>query len=53
MLELGAGTGVLGIYLARNRLIKSILITDGDEEAINVIHENIDTNECSERASTA
>lgn len=43
VLELGAGTGLVGIYIAKNFLCDTI-ITDGNSESVDLIKENIFTN---------
>ena len=46
VLELGAGTGLVGIYIAKN-ITPSIIITDGNEESVDLINENILLNQVS------
>ncbi|OMJ81090.1 hypothetical protein SteCoe_18501 [Stentor coeruleus] len=43
VLELGAGTGLVGIYVAKNKGCKMV-ITDGNEESVELIKENAKIN---------
>ena len=43
VLELGAGTGIVGIYVAKNFSCE-LIITDGNSEAVDLIKENISIN---------
>lgn len=44
VLELGGGTGLVGILISKLQLTKRILITDGDPNMVRTIGENIDLN---------
>lgn len=44
ILELGAGCGLLGIALAVSGFIKSVTLSDGNDDVLNVIRDNIRSN---------
>ncbi|GMI05381.1 hypothetical protein TrLO_g7656 [Triparma laevis f. longispina] len=44
VLELGAGTGIVGLSLAKKNACKLICFTDGDEEALMLLKENASMN---------
>jgi tRNA1(Val) A37 N6-methylase TrmN6 len=44
VLELGAGTGICGIFIAKNNNCRRVLITDGVEESVELIRENLEMN---------
>lgn len=44
VLELGAGTGIVGLSLAKKNACKLICFTDGDEEALTLLKENASMN---------
>ena len=43
-LELGAGTGIVSIMLAKKGMGDSIVMTDGDDEALRLLRENLTMN---------
>mmetsp|Transcript_12701 Transcript_12701/g.25891 ORF Transcript_12701/g.25891 Transcript_12701/m.25891 type:complete len:250 (-) Transcript_12701:29-778(-) len=43
-LELGAGTGIVSIMLAKKGMGDSIVMTDGDDEALSLLRENLKMN---------
>jgi predicted nicotinamide N-methyase len=56
-LELGAGTGIVGLTLAKANFAKLVVLSDGDDEAITLLAENatmneIDVKECSADKTT-
>lgn len=51
ILELGAGTGLVGIYISLRHL-GQVLITDGVEESVALINENISNNSSPAKAQT-
>ena len=46
-IELGAGTGIVGITLAKANLTTITVLTDGDDEAITLLNANLEMNELS------
>jgi SAM-dependent methyltransferase len=41
ILELGAGTGILGMYLARKAQARCVALTDGDDKAVRLLQDNL------------
>lgn len=44
ILELGAGCGLLGIALAASGFAKNITLSDGNDDVLNIIRDNIRSN---------
>ncbi|CAG9328206.1 unnamed protein product [Blepharisma stoltei] len=51
ILELGAGTGLVGLFTAKTFPGSTVLITDGNTESVDLIQENIEANSLNARSS--